>query len=320
MNKICKFCKETKSIEFFVKHKKCKDGVRPICKECYNTECLRSTIKEYKPILCRECNKETGVKSFSKHLKIYHNIEFKIYVKQHIKDFEIYHWTMCMNCNKELAKTFGSKKYYTCSRKCNMEYRAKLWKETKHPRSGKSFSKESRQKMSKSMKEYYKDHSHPLAGKNHSEQSKQKMSNSALERVASPDYKNPMQGKTHTPEAIAKIIKRRPGTTPELLAAKTMMDNGIEFRKQYYLTNKETKRTYAYDFQIKNTKILIEVDGDFWHGGPGVSRYTRFLNENKQRDLEKNELAAKLNFKLIRIWESELNSNSQILIDRIKNA
>jgi very-short-patch-repair endonuclease len=77
--------------------------------------------------------------------------------------------------------------------------------------------------------------------------------------------------------------------------------------------------SYQYDFIIRNQRILIEVDGDYWHGNPKYYNVDgtdgkRKLNEIQlskiDRDTEKSEWAKSRGFEIIRIWEDEINNNS----------
>lgn len=76
---------------------------------------------------------------------------------------------------------------------------------------------------------------------------------------------------------------------------------------------------YQYDFIIHEKRILIEVNGDYWHGNPNSfningSDGKRKLNDIQLKKMEKDKLklefATKHNFKIIYIWEEEINNNN----------
>lgn len=92
-----------------------------------------------------------------------------------------------------------------------------------------------------------------------------------------------------------------------------LIDNGIEVNYSVILAS------YQFDFGIKNERILIEVDGDYWHGNPKMynrdgSNGKRKLNEIQlgkiEQDKEKTKWAISRGFTLIRIWEEEVNNGT----------
>lgn len=77
--------------------------------------------------------------------------------------------------------------------------------------------------------------------------------------------------------------------------------------------------SYQFDFGIKDKKILIEVDGNYWHGNPKFynkdgTNGKRKLNDIQlrkiERDKEKEEWAISRGFILIRLWEDEINNET----------
>ena len=106
-------------------------------------------------------------------------------------------------------------------------------------------------------------------------------------------------------------------TSAENIAAKVLDEHSIPYRRQFFLTDKSTRKTYSYDFQLSGSLILIEVDGDYWHGGPGASKYFYKVNEVKKNDRIKDKVAADAGYTLIRIWESSLKQNPNILVESI---
>jgi very-short-patch-repair endonuclease len=92
-------------------------------------------------------------------------------------------------------------------------------------------------------------------------------------------------------------------TKPELAVRDILINHNIEFQTQY-----EFKERY-FDFAIPLKKILIEVDGIYWHG----KNLTDIeLNESQLRtrnnDIYKNMLVESSDWKLIRIWEDEIQN------------
>lgn len=92
-------------------------------------------------------------------------------------------------------------------------------------------------------------------------------------------------------------------TKPELAVRGILINHNIEFQTQY-----EFKGRY-FDFAIPLKKILIEVDGIYWHG---KDLKDIELNETQQRtrenDIYKNMLVESSDWTLIRIWEDEIQN------------
>jgi very-short-patch-repair endonuclease len=90
-------------------------------------------------------------------------------------------------------------------------------------------------------------------------------------------------------------------TKPETEVFSILTKYNIEFESQYKFRNR------YFDFAIPSKKILIEVDGVYWHG----KNLTDIeLNESQLRtrnnDIYKNMLVESSDWKLIRIWEDEI--------------
>ncbi len=83
-----------------------------------------------------------------------------------------------------------------------------------------------------------------------------------------------------------------------------MASIGIVFETQFQLSWK------FYDFIIKDTKIIVEFDGDFWHCNPAV--YPNGPINSQQKKARKNDklkgvLAERAGYELVRIWEKDFN-------------
>jgi DNA mismatch endonuclease Vsr len=72
------------------------------------------------------------------------------------------------------------------------------------------------------------------------------------------------------------------------------------------------------DFVFSKQKVVVFVDGDFWHGHSRLGRIpksnTAFwkakINANKARDRKVNRVLKKAGWNVIRIWESEIEKPS----------
>ena len=73
---------------------------------------------------------------------------------------------------------------------------------------------------------------------------------------------------------------------------------------------------YQYDFLLKDLNIIIEAHGDYWHANPiyysNEEPNKRPLNERQKfklnRDIEKKKYAEENGYKIIYLWETEINN------------
>ena len=97
-----------------------------------------------------------------------------------------------------------------------------------------------------------------------------------------------------------------------------LMELGIEIETQF----KFKKYFHKYDIRIKNTNILIEINGDFWHANPnkyGADDVLKFSSTNhiKAKDVwrkdQKNKVFAEnKNYKVLYVWESDIADKNDI--------
>ena len=124
------------------------------------------------------------------------------------------------------------------------------------------------------------------------------MSNSAINRIVKED-------KLH----ISKL---------EYEFQKNFLDKlNIENIHSYYV--KQIKAFY--DFYLPKYNTIIEVDGDFYHCNPikyPDGPICKTQEKNLKRDQQKNQWAKNNGFKLLRFWETDINNNSQQIIEILK--
>jgi very-short-patch-repair endonuclease len=87
--------------------------------------------------------------------------------------------------------------------------------------------------------------------------------------------------------------------------------NNIQYIYQFFLSKDGVCKSY--DFKIKDTNILLEIDGDYWHGGPSLDKHFYKLDEVRDNDEFKKIFAESNGFRLIRIWESEIYKDPDII-------
>lgn len=77
--------------------------------------------------------------------------------------------------------------------------------------------------------------------------------------------------------------------------------------KQFRIIDKDFN--FVYDFLIEDLRLIIEIDGDYWHLNPkkiNINKAPKYLVEYKIKELEKENLAKYNNYFLIRFWEDNI--------------
>ena len=127
--------------------------------------------------------------------------------------------------------------------------------------------------------------------------------------------------------AAAKSRIKYKQNMPEKKVSDWLLANNIVFN--YSAIMGDGNNNWQYDFIVRHKRILIEVDGDYWHGNP--TKYNNLGTNGKkqlnatqisiiEKDKIKTEYAKNHNFTLIRIWESEINAGDFSKLEIIKNA
>ena len=98
--------------------------------------------------------------------------------------------------------------------------------------------------------------------------------------------------------------------------AKEVLDKrGGKYEEQYYA---ESIKRY-YDFYLPECRVLIEVDGDYWHSyGKVYEEMTPTQKKNARVDKIKNEWALSRGIPIVRIWEHDINENPQKVMKILK--
>jgi very-short-patch-repair endonuclease len=102
-------------------------------------------------------------------------------------------------------------------------------------------------------------------------------------------------------------------TWPEREFKKLLKELKVPFEVQKVIGNK------IFDFYIPKINLLVEVDGDYWHGNKEKFTVLNGLQEKAIRnDMFKDGLANGLGFGIERVWENDLKVNYKIVKARFK--
>lgn len=118
----------------------------------------------------------------------------------------------------------------------------------------------------------------------------------------------------------SRVMSRNRGkdTTPERYLAELLKAGGVTFKR-----HDETLPGKP-DFVFTDERIAVFVDGDFWHGWR-FPVWRQRLTEFWREKIEKNRIRDQRNFRrlrragwrVVRIWEHEVEENPPICVVRI---
>jgi very-short-patch-repair endonuclease len=134
---------------------------------------------------------------------------------------------------------------------------------------------------------------------------------------------NPFYGKKRpehsklmkSPEMVKKIFAKRSMTDIEQIVTLMLEQINVPYHSQFFITHE--KNTYAYDFKLKDLPILIEVDGDYWHGGPSTNKHVPFVNEIQEKDILKTTIAEQQGYTVLRFWGSDVKERPFWVIQQL---
>jgi very-short-patch-repair endonuclease len=107
-------------------------------------------------------------------------------------------------------------------------------------------------------------------------------------------------------QKASKCLKHS-GTRPELKFEEMLKASNIEYIFQYSMQWKRGWKKW-YDFYIPEKNMLIEIDGDYWHGkGLSDAQLNDTQLQSRLNDIQKSKLAQSQGYNLLRIWESDID-------------
>jgi G:T-mismatch repair DNA endonuclease (very short patch repair protein) len=179
----------------------------------------------------------------------------------------------------------------------------------KHPMFGKHHTEETKKKLSSSLKGKTFDHMF----KKLSEETKKKISEASKKQWADPQKKEMLSIAAKNRMKSRSFLENSQNTKPELIFENILKALNISFRTQ-------EKLKFVYDFYIPGSKLLIDINGDFWHCNPKFYDST-FLHPIRKiiakdiwkEDFIRKEFAENNNYKYQAIWEDNLKDRMLII-------
>lgn len=110
----------------------------------------------------------------------------------------------------------------------------------------------------------------------------------------------------------------------EVVVENWLVEHNVDF--EYSPIMGSNGKIYQYDFIVHKKRILIEVQGDYWHGNPNLfneigDNEKRKLNDiqkkNIKRDCCKLKFANEHNFEVIYIWEEDIKNGDFSKLDKL---
>ena len=248
--------------------------------------------------ICKCCEKETRI-CFSRNKLIVYDFCSTECQQRYKKENSLQY---CVICNKEFLYKDKRHEYYgTCGDKnCISEHKANKNKNIKenHWRNSENSSKIEQKRV------------------------KTRVDN---DKLLNREYIAWNKGKTniYSKETIEKI---RNATIKQLKEGK-IKKTKIEKKIENYLKEQNIDYTYSfilnrrqYDFCIKKYNILIEADGDYWHGNP--EKYKELSEKQQLKQLDdkiKDRIAKENGYTILRFWEKDIYLNFEDVKTKINN-
>jgi DNA mismatch endonuclease, patch repair protein len=144
------------------------------------------------------------------------------------------------------------------------------------------------------------------------------LARSDLAPIATPGRRH--RGDIMSVETRSRVMARIRGrdTGPERIVAAGLADLGCSFESQV------RELPGRPDFVLRPIKLAIFVDGDFWHGyrfadwrdklSPG---WELKIAANRKRDTRNFRLLRAQGWKVVRIWEHQLERNAKTCLRRL---
>lgn len=129
----------------------------------------------------------------------------------------------------------------------------------------------------------------------------------------------------YTTSERSKLMSKIKGknTKPEILLRKALWSRGIRYRLNV------SKLPGKPDLVINRLKIVVFIDGEFWHGYNWSVKKTKIksnrefwipkIERNMQRDIENNEKLNDLGYRVLRFWEHQVIYDLQTCLTIIGN-
>lgn len=183
----------------------------------------------------------------------------------------------------------------------------------------------------------YRGEGNPFSGKTHSEETKEviieknrlfreslteeerteisRKQREGHRRRREQDPESYIQGKRNGGKAAAQVSEKYKMNKLERFFFDTITKEGIDIEYSVIIDRKQ------YDFGNKEKRVLIEINGDFWHGNPSI--YSTLSDRQiaaHEKDRVKKEWVESKGFKVLSFWELDIRNRIDDVLSEVKNA
>jgi G:T-mismatch repair DNA endonuclease (very short patch repair protein) len=269
-------------------------------------------------------------------------IDCKKIVERPYTAARLYRQYVCQSCNKKGSRNpfYGKEHTQDFKDKLSRERKGIWYVGEANAFYGKKHTEEVLEKIRNHPNVSQKGKDNPFYGKEHTQESIDKIVQANLEYRKNLTEEEKLKIKTKQSESHKKFnkenqeyvkqIKRKAARAShksqlrykknkiEQMFHDLMNENGIEVEYSLIMNY------FQYDFGNKVNKVLIEINGDYWHAnprfyGPGLKPINETQKNKIARDKEKLEWAKSKGFKLLTVWEYDLYNNPESVIKEVKN-
>lgn len=121
-------------------------------------------------------------------------------------------------------------------------------------------------------------------------------------------------------EIMSKI--RGKDTGPERMLRRIVSAAGVSFKSNHRVEG------YRADLFFPSKKLVIFVDGCFWHGCPTCFKapktnkryWSNKISENRKRDDRVNRTLRKAGWRVIHVWEHSIRYPEQVFLSKLMGA
>ena len=246
----------------------------------------------------------------------------------------------CQACNKSGKNNpfYGKKHTQEFKEQSSVRMKGRYVGEN-NPFYGKKHTDETREKIKKShANRDTSGKNNPFYGQHHTKETKERLSKTSKsyfqnlteeERVKLSEKLSATQQKFKRNDPAAYRKMKQKAARASCISQKKYKKNKIEKMVESEFHARGLYPEYSviigynqYDFGFKDSRLLVEIQGDYWHGNPSIykeSHLNHIQQHKRERDEIKKEFAISRDFKIYYIWESEIYDGSYLkIVDEIE--